>query len=142
MLVKNRMFLVFAAIGIVNTSVDIGLFLLLQGYGLPIIIANIVSTSIALSLSFILNKRFTFNSSANTGRAVLPFLIVTLTGLWLLQPVIIYAVISVSNLAVIKDVLSPIISNYSTWQNLTGKLIATPASMIWNFLLYKRFVFK
>ncbi len=136
------MFLVFAAIGIVNTSVDIGLFLLLQGYGLPIIIANIVSTSIALSLSFILNKRFTFNSSANTGRAVLPFLIVTLTGLWLLQPVIIYAVISVSNLAVIKDVLSPIISNYSTWQNLTGKLIATPASMIWNFLLYKRFVFK
>lgn len=140
-LTKHRMFLIFCVVGLINTAVDVMLYLLLQEYGLPIFIANICSTSTALVVSFILNRRFTFNDSGSTRRSLLPFVMVTLTGLWILQPLIIYSVIGLTNTSFIKDLAVPYVSDYSTLQSLTGKLIATPATLIWNFVLYKRFVF-
>lgn len=48
----------FAAVGAVNTGVDFGLLSLLAlVIGWPILIANIVSTSSALVVSYILNKK-------------------------------------------------------------------------------------
>lgn len=140
MLTKHRMFVIFCAVGLTNTAVDIALYLLLQTYGLPIFIANICSTTAALTVSFILNKRFTFNESGSI-RSIMPFLAVTLTGLWILQPFIIYSVIAISNIGFVRDLLTPLLPDYATWQSLTGKLIATPATIVWNFVLYKRFVF-
>lgn len=141
MLTKHRMFLIFCAVGLINTAVDIVLYLLLQDYGLPIFIANIFSTSAALAVSFILNKRFTFRNSGSSHRSIVPFIAVTLTGLWILQPLIIYSVIAISNIGSIRDLLVPILNDYAMLQSLAGKIIATPATLIWNFVLYKRFVF-
>lgn len=142
MLAQHRTFFIFCVVGLINTSLDVGLYLLLHGYGLPLFLANLLSTSAALAVSFMLNRRFTFNSSRSRSQAALPFLTVTLTGLWVLQPIIIFSVISVSNLSLFKDTLSLIVANYDMWQSLAGKLIATPATVMWNFILYKRFVFK
>lgn len=141
MLAKYRMPLIFCAVGLINTAVDVALYLFLQSYGLPIIIANICSTSAALTVSFILNKRFTFNNSDNGHRRIVPFLAVTLIGLWVLQPIIIYSVIAFLSIGAVRDLLMPILHSYGAWQSLMGKLIATPATIIWNYVLYKYFVF-
>ena len=139
---KNRMFLIFCLIGGINTLIDLAIYVSLQAHGLPIVAANFISTCIALIVSFFLNRRFTFRSSTSAQRSILPFVLVTITGLWLLQPVIIYTVVGISNLATIKDLISPLITHYETVQNIVGKLFATPASLIWNFVLYRKFVFK
>lgn len=139
---KRRIFIIFCIIGVINTLVDLTLYLLLRWEGLPILVANVISTSTALTVSYILNKRFTFKAQGTTNRAFVPFVVVTLAGLWLLQPVIIYGVTAIMNTAAVSDALTPLYGNYETLKNLAGKLIATPFTLIWNFLLYKKFVFK
>ena len=139
---KNRTFLIFCLIGGINTLIDLAIYVSLQAHGLPIIAANFISTCAALIVSFFLNKKFTFRSSTSVQRAIIPFVLVTVTGLWLLQPVIIYTVIGIFNTVVVKDVIGPMIAHYGTVQNIVGKLLATPASLIWNYVLYRKFVFK
>jgi putative flippase GtrA len=51
----------FAAIGVVNTAVDTGVFAC--GYyllGLPVVVANVISWLVAVSGSYVLNSRTTF----------------------------------------------------------------------------------
>lgn len=136
------MFVIFCVIGTINTLVDLIIFLSLQASGVTILLANIISTSIALALSYILNKRFTFRPSSASNRAVIPFVAVTLTGLWILQPVIIYGVINILDIQVFRNFLNPLYTDYAALQSFVGKLVATPASLIWNYVLYKNLVFK
>ena len=51
----------FAAVGVVNSTVDFGVFSLAYYYfGLPIIAANIISWSVAVSGSYVMNSLTTF----------------------------------------------------------------------------------
>jgi putative flippase GtrA len=57
----------FASIGVVNTIVDFGLFSFGHLYiGLPIVPANLLSWTVAVTGSFVMNSLITF--SAETGR--------------------------------------------------------------------------
>jgi putative flippase GtrA len=115
-------------VGALNTLSDFSIFYVLTTLGMWIWTANIVSTSVALSLSFVLNKNFTFGSQNTGKRTFIKFLIFTVAGLWLLQPVIIYLLLMIfgdSHLAV-----------------LGAKAGATIASMMWNYITYSRYVFK
>lgn len=141
-LLKLPPFAIFCIIGLINTAIDVAIFLTLQGQGLPIIAANIASTSVALVVSFILNKRFTFDSQAPTRQTLLPFIAVTLTGLWLLQPLVIYLSLAFFDITAVNNLATAIYADFNSIQNLLAKLVATPATIIWNFVLYKRFVFK
>jgi len=136
------MFITFCLIGVVNTIVDLILFISLQANGMSIIVANILSTSVALLLSYVLNKRFTFKHKGSNSRTFVPFVLVTLSGLWILQPIVIYGVIYVSDIQAVRNILQPLLADYTTTQNILGKLAATPASLVWNFVLYKKLVFK
>jgi len=96
------------------------------------IVANFISTLVALIFSYFANKNFTFKaSSENKSKQFLSFFATTAIGLWVIQPIIITAV-------------SPLLSGYlSTRLNLLiSKIIATAASMVWNYSLYKKFIFK
>lgn len=124
---KHAKKLRFAVVGGTNTVIDFGILFLLTSLGLDKIIANYISTSVALSFSFIANKKYTFKSEASAKHQIIPFLIVTLIGLWIIQPLIIWGYTTAfgdSSLAL-----------------FIGKLLATVASLIWNYLLYARFVF-
>ncbi len=124
----------FAVVGGANTALDFGLLLLFTNLlGIPSIAANYISTSISFVFSFFVNKSFTFKSkTGNAKRQFLLFIIVTIIGLWVLQPLIIWA---------LETLLRPL-----GWdQNLvliTAKLIATLASLTWNYIFYSRLVFK
>ena len=124
----------FAVVGGTNTLIDIGiLFSLVNFLKFPIIYSNIISTSVALAFSFFANKKFTFkNQGQNTKIQIITFLAITLTGLWIIQPIIIILV-------------GALLFYFQLDNNillLIGKLLATCVTLVWNYLLYRRFVFK
>lgn len=132
-LAKHADKLRFAIVGGANTALDFIVLFVLVHFGIDKIAANYISTSAALVFSFFANKSFTFKNTDKTSKKQLAlFLVVTLTGLWALQPLVIW-------LASI--VLAPYIPNEAI-QLFIAKLVATVASLIWNYLFYSRLVFK
>ena len=135
LLKKHETKLRFGIIGGINTALDFGLLFVFSSlFGIPRGLANMLSTSISFIFSFFANKRYTFKSSSkeNVVREMVLFTVVTLFGLWVIQGLIIHF-------------LTPVIINLGTTEELAllaSKLIATVASLIWNYLLYSRVVFK
>ena len=123
----------FIIVGGVNTALDFGILFLLTFMGMDKIVANYFSTGISLIFSFFANKSFTFkHKSGNAKKQFALFLIITLIGLWVIQPIVIW----VSSAA-----LAPYVTN-EPLNLFIAKLIATVASLIWNYILYSRIVFK
>lgn len=85
----------FAAVGVCNTALDTGLFLLLHahlgGGERAVLLANLVSTSAGMLVSFVANGLVTFRSSRLTPGHALRFLAITGTTMWLVQPLVITA---------------------------------------------------
>ncbi len=126
----------FGAIGGINTALDLGIFTLLVHVGLLALVSNTISTSVGMLSSFLLNRRFTFKAheGAKQSTQIIKFLVITLIGLWILQPLIIYGFVFVS------DHLLHIDSR--TLQYTIGKCISIGASLIWNYCWYNNYVFK
>ncbi len=124
----------FVLVGGTNTAVDfIILFLLASILNVPVFLANIVSTSVALGVSYVLNKKAVFkNDSATNLRQIMAFIVVTLVGLWVLQGTIIWLV---------GDLLQSLSLN-ETIVLFLGKVIASAFSLTWNYLWYSRVVFR
>ena len=131
---KAKKPLIFAVIGAFNTVVDFGLLIFLNHAGLSRVVANTISTGVAFSISFFANRKFTFQStSKNVAREITLFIAVTLFGLWVIQNFIIW-------------LLAPVITTNFGLSNevatLVAKLFATVASLVWNYIMYDRVVFK
>jgi putative flippase GtrA len=123
----------FALVGGINTVIDFGILFSLVYLGLDKIPSNFVSTSVAFIFSFFANKTFTFKSkTGNAKREFILFIIVTLFGLWVLQPLVITAMSYLLTPLHVKEGALLLIS----------KLVATVVSLIWNYIMYSRFVFK
>lgn len=122
----------FVLVGALNTLVDFTiLFLLVNLFGTQIVIANVISTTCALLVSYLLNKNAVFkNTDTHNYRQILLFAIVTLSGLWLLQGVVVI-------------VTEAWLSTY-VYENIAlfiAKSFASLFSLIWNYLWYSRVVF-
>jgi putative flippase GtrA len=119
-------------VGGTNTVIDFAILFILVFLGLPSIVSNFISTSVAMRFSFFANKTFTFNHNDKTTKTQLfKFLLITTSGLWIIQPIIIESV---------KLVFFNIqIDNYLVL--FTGKTLATCITLIWNFVLYRKYVF-
>lgn len=133
MLIKNKAEKArFGAIGIINTGLDFGLFFVLKAFGLPVISANLISTTVAFLFSFIANKKYTFRTQGtNVRREFILFVVVTLFGLWVIQNIVMTLVLSALEHS----------GFHSTMTVLFAKSIATAASLVWNYSLYSRIVF-
>ena len=124
----------FTIVGGVNTALDFSiLFTLTMLFNIPKELANFISTFVAFLFSFFANKKYTFKStSKNLKKQFLLFTIVTLFGLWVIQTIIIATITPIfTNIGVNKPAAL-----------LISKLIATVASLIWNYTLYSKVVFK
>ncbi len=125
----------FLVVGLLNTGIDFGLFFIFTSvFTMHFFFANLLSTGAALIVSFILNAQLTFNNRMTRANVSL-FLIVTLTGLWLLQPIIIAAA-----QPIISFILQP--AQNSVFILLLAKAVATTATLVWNYFLYKNIVFR
>lgn len=123
----------FVIVGTANTTIDFALlFGLVNFLSIPIFFSNIISTSVALSFSFFANKKFTFkDNSQNAKRQLIRFLMVTLLGLWIIQPII----IAITDMVFFRSI------DADNIMLLSGKLMASCVTLVWNYLLYRKFVF-
>ena len=133
LLKKHAEKLRFGLVGGANTAIDFGILFGLVFLGVDKLVANFFSTGVAFVFSFFVNKSFTFKSiGGNTKKQFGLFLVITLFGLWVIQPIII------SGTTWVLDETSL----NSGVVLLVGKLLATVATLIWNYVLYSRFVFR
>lgn len=133
---KNNQAFWFSVIGGINTALDFIILFVLVSFGVKIFIANIFSTGTTFIISFLMNKKITFKSVSNNKkeliREMVLFILVTLFGLWVIQNIVI-------------STAMPIFENLLKNKRISlllSKLIATIFSLIWNFILYKKVVFK
>lgn len=82
----------FAGVGVLNTLIDTLLFLWLHDR-IGIVAANFASTSAGMTFSFVVNGLVTFRAGRLTLRDGLLFLATTGATMWLIQPVVIYALL-------------------------------------------------
>jgi putative flippase GtrA len=123
----------FLTVGVANTAIDFGLLFTLKALGLPAISANIISTTAAFCFSFVANKKYTFKSTgANLKREIGLFVVVTLFALWVIQTI----VINITQVALSDTGLDDGLIL------LIAKILATAFTLVWNYTLYSRVVFK
>jgi len=100
---------------------------------MPAVVANYFSTTAALIFSYFANKNFTFKfDGKHTHKEIGIFFAITLFGLWVIQPVIIF-------------LTELLVKSYfpEKYTILTiGKALATVVTLVWNYFLYKKLVFK
>ena len=111
----------FAAIGALNTTVDVTIYTLLIWLTVPLLLAVIISTTTGMVCSYVLNRRFTFKTNH---QLIVQFICITITGLWILQPVAIWLLIQLFEIT-------------STLGLNMAKLAATSISLMWNFVWYR-----
>ena len=116
----------FAAVGVVNSAVDFGVFSLAYYYfGLPIITANVMAWIVAVSGSYVMNSLTTF--ARESGRELRPtayftFLVSQLAGL-----------VANTTTVFVASYFMPV---------LLGKLLAIGASFLVNFSMSHFVVFR
>lgn len=130
---KNAEKIRFLIVGGLNTALDFILLFVFVNFGIDKFIANYISTGVSMIFSFFVNKSFTFkNTDKRAKRQFALFLLVTITGLWALQPLIIWIVTNFLDGVALSD----------DGKLFIAKVIATIGSLIWNYLLYSKLVFK
>lgn len=123
----------FVIVGGANTVLDFALLFLFVNLGINKFVANYLSTSISMIFSFFVNKSFTFkHKEGNAKKQFILFLAITIAGLWVIQPIVIW---------IVTGMISPFLDN-SQVILFIAKVIATGASLVWNYLLYSKLVFK
>lgn len=120
-----KRFLKFGVIGGVNTGIDFGVFSLLYGvFDWPVVIAHICGFCVAVVNSYIMNRYWAFSDRAPRHKyTFILFVGVTVLGL------------GVSSLVLLGAM------HYGV-NAYIAKLLATAASMLWNFCFYQGIVFQ
>lgn len=139
----------FAAAGVINTLLDYLIFVTVSWlFALPLSsswIAKAFSGTIAMANSFALNQRWVFRSHATGWRRAARFLTVTLIGTFGVQ------LGGMHLFAAIWPAPGHLAAQVASWLGLAlpeplvvrtvAFALATAASMTWNFLAYRRWVF-
>lgn len=122
----------FTLVSSISTTLDFILLLTITSFGLPLITANFMSTSTSFIFSFFASKKYAFKTpDHHIKHEAFKFILVTLTGIWVIQPLIIWP-------------LEPFIRDFGIHGILVviiAKLIASLATFTWNYLFYTRLVF-
>lgn len=141
----NQQILRFGVVGVFNTFFDITLLLFFyKVVGVPEVVANTFSVSIAVSLSYFLNHHIVFRYHKKYSlRNFLRFTVITGLSIMVVQNLVIFVVTHyVWNVSASETVIwHGKTFMLQTVVLLAAKLIAVAVGMVWNFLLYKYVVF-
>ena len=139
----------FGLIGILNTLIDFSLYnLLFALVGLAVIPANVISTSVAITFSFIANKTFVFRAGGvNRLRQAASFVVITVFSVYVLQNSVLYLFTKIwpDTFVYWYRLLEPLIGGIFSQEfvvNNGAKAMAVGVGMVWNYLWYKKVVFK
>jgi putative flippase GtrA len=128
----------FALVGVINASVDFGVFSFFYFYlGFPIIVSNLISWLVAVSGSYVMNSMTTF--AAESGRQLrlrsyATFLLAQVAGLIANTATVYLVPIVIGRILGIDSAATPLV--------LIGKLLAIGSSFLVNFSLSHFVVFR
>ena len=144
----------FAVLGVVNTLLDFVIYNFLRVLThttseqvVRNVVLNMLSAGSVAVLSFFMNRRYVFkDDKAGTERIVL-FFVVTMLGIFVVQQAIFSVVLHLDDglantCAKLVEAISPVHPSHNFYATNIAKAVGTVGSMIWNFQLYKRVVFK
>lgn len=147
----------FAYIGVINTIADIVLLNILRvithttsDQASQLIVLNLISAGTIAVMSFFLNRRYVFKSKHTKNQMIVPFMLVTLSGIFVLQSIVIAFALRVFDplanflMETVQQLGLPVFQNFTFnfYEANLAKVCATAASMVWNYSLYKKIVFK
>lgn len=140
----------FGVVGILNTVIDFALYDLLHyKFGLSLVTSNIFSTTCAMLFSFFANKHVVFKQErGSVVKQAVIFFAVTAFGLYVIQTGLIHVLIdvwtwpvdlglAVAHLLGIQHILTD-----DFMRKNGAKAIATIFSLTWNYVMYKKVVFR
>jgi putative flippase GtrA len=136
----------FLVVGCFNTAFDISLLLaILKVFNWPPLVANSLSVSIAITVSYFLNHRIVFRHYGGYSlKKYARFFLVTGLGVILIQDIVIYFV--TDKFWVISKMRTFVLLGHATSvrtiELLGAKLTAVLVGLTWNYLLYKYVVFR
>lgn len=120
----------YVLVGGFNSLLDLGLFTLFAiPLGLQPLVANVLSTTITLCVSYLINRFWVFRSDANWARSAVSFVVVTLTSGLVIQSGVIWLVLRAA------EALAPGLS-YAVVAPV-AKVLAMGVGMITNYLGYR-----
>jgi putative flippase GtrA len=134
----------FGLVGIFNTGLD---FVLLNffvfAFGLSSLAGNVLSVTICVIISYLLNHHFVFRSGDRTSlKKFLMFFMVTGFSAIILQTLVIWTVEWFTGTTFGRSlILFSTLHDNTVLQLNFAKAAAVGVGMIWNYLLYKYFVF-
>lgn len=136
----------FGLVGVLNTLVDVVIVNILTHFlGLDLVLSGIISGTVAMINSFVFNQRFTFKVHKTTPTRVLYFFAITMFGLYVIRPLILQFFT--------KQWLTPGEFVYSVTSSLSlpfsrsfdinnfALAMAILVVLVYNFLMYRKFVF-
>jgi len=123
----------FASVGVLNTVVDFVVYVALFALGAAPVLANFISTSAGLVVSFFGNSRFVFRSSSTRARQVTLFVLVAGAGIWIIQPVVILATTALLRGWGVTHVGAV---------GALSKILGIAVAAVWNYVLYSRVVWR
>ncbi len=134
----------YSVVGFCSTSIDYGLLnALTHIVGLPLIMSNIISTSVSSLFSYILNRNVVFKDKAHDELKTLFLYFASVAiGIFVLQS----AVLFVLGNGALENIYEEVGVHDQGLNELlatnTAKVIAGFGTMAWNFLVQRRFVFQ
>lgn len=138
----------FGVVGIINTFIDFAVYnVLSSAAGLTLVQSNIISTTVAMTFSFFANKRLVFKqTNGSMAQQAATFFIVTAFGLYVLQTgtIKLLTEIWMWPLGVALALVHWFgIQGHDQFVVKNGaKAAATVLSLTWNYVAYKKLVFK
>lgn len=129
----------FGLVGILNTVIDYAVFnLIIFGPGVRPFVANFFSTSAALTFSYFMNKRYVFKHAGKfDAKSAALFFGFTAFGLWIIQGVGLALIVHWT-----QTNLPDLYAEHEFLVVNGAKLVASVASIAWNFTTYNSIVFK
>jgi putative flippase GtrA len=123
---ETRRFVKFGLVGVVNTTLDMGVYILLStGFHVHYVVANIFAFMVAGINSYYLNRRWTFRSTAdNWRREMVKYLIVIGTGF------------------LINEALLYILVEHGSLGKIMAKLVVVAVVLVWNFGVNRLWTFR
>jgi len=125
----------FGLVGVVNTGVDFCVFwIAAQEFGLPLVVANVISWTVAVSGSYVMNSMFTFAAESGRKLGWRPY------GTFLASGVL--GLIANTTTLVVAAKFAPLFIANPALQLAAAKLCAIVASFTVNFSLSHFVVFR
>ncbi|HVA11225.1 MAG TPA: GtrA family protein, partial [Candidatus Dormibacteraeota bacterium] len=136
----------FGCVGVVGTLTDLTLLnIFVFGFGLNILVGNLFSASISITMSYFLNHAIVFRREYEISlRLFLKFITITGLSILVVQTVVIYSFEHIFTIARLHAMFGNELSSVRTrFLQVNGaKATAVLFGMTWNFVLYHFVVFR